>query len=216
VAIVTGHVRRLEALRRAGHVERMAEGVWRVPHDLVERGRVYDRTRLSGGSVEVLSHLPLERQIRAVGATWLDQQLIDDRFPTGRMGFASAVHEALAARKQFLVEQGVAQRQGQCIVVTRAMLDQLRERDLAAAGARVARETKLTYRPLHKDGRASGVYRRSITLASGRFAMLDDGVGFSLVPWRPVLEKRLGQAVTAIVHGDWVTWQFGRARSPGR
>jgi type IV secretory pathway VirD2 relaxase len=95
VAIVTGHVRRLEALRRAGHVERIAEGVWRVPHDLVERGRAYDRTRLSGGSVEVLSHLPLERQIRAVGATWLDQQLIDDRFPTGRIGFAGAVHEAL-------------------------------------------------------------------------------------------------------------------------
>jgi type IV secretory pathway VirD2 relaxase len=216
VAIVTGHVRRLEALRRAGHVERMAEGVWRVPNDLVERGRAYDRTRLSGGSVEVLSHRPLQRQIRAVGATWLDQQLIDDRLPTGRMGFASAVHEALAARKQFLVEQGVAQRQGQRIVVTRAMLDQLRERDLAAAAARVARETKLTYRPLHQDGRVSGVYRRSIPLASGRFAMLDDGVGFSLVPWRPVLEKRLGQTVTAIVHGDWVTWQFGRARSPGR
>ncbi|WP_438616911.1 DUF3363 domain-containing protein [Parazoarcus communis] len=28
-----------------------------------------------------------------------------------------------------------------------------------------------------------GVYRRSVMLASGRYAMLDDGRGFSLVPY---------------------------------
>lgn len=34
-----------------------------------------------------------------------------------------------------------------------------------------------------RDGeRVSGVYRRSVMLASGRYAMLDDGKGFSLVP----------------------------------
>ncbi|WP_433913813.1 DUF3363 domain-containing protein [Brenneria populi] len=27
----------------------------------------------------------------------------------------------------------------------------------------------------------------------GRYAMLDDGMRFSLVPWRPVIEQRLGQ-----------------------
>ncbi|MGF7190428.1 hypothetical protein JOE11_003479 [Robbsia andropogonis] len=27
-----------------------------------------------------------------------------------------------------------------------------------------------------------GIYRRLVVLASGRYAMLDDGVGFSLVP----------------------------------
>ncbi len=31
--------------------------------------------------------------------------------------------------------------------------------------------------------------------------MLDDGNGFSLVPWRPVVEQRLGQQVSAIVRG---------------
>jgi hypothetical protein len=36
-------------------------------------------------------------------------------------------------------------------------------------------------------------------LASGRYAMLDDGMGFSLVPWKPVVEQRLGQA--ACRHG---------------
>lgn len=35
--------------------------------------------------------------------------------------------------------------------------------------------------------------------ASGRYAMLDDGMGFSLVPWRPVIEQRLGQQLAAMV-----------------
>ena len=32
-----------------------------------------------------------------------------------------------------------------------------------------------------------GVYRQRVSLASGRFAMIDDGLGFQLVPWRPAL-----------------------------
>jgi hypothetical protein len=35
---VEAHVRRLEALRRARIVERITEGVWKVPDDLPERG----------------------------------------------------------------------------------------------------------------------------------------------------------------------------------
>jgi type IV secretory pathway VirD2 relaxase len=40
--IVSAHIRRLEALRRAGVVERLDEGIWRVPDDLAARGRAYD------------------------------------------------------------------------------------------------------------------------------------------------------------------------------
>lgn len=35
--IVAGHVRQLEALRRAGIAERVAEGLWRVPSDLLRK-----------------------------------------------------------------------------------------------------------------------------------------------------------------------------------
>ena len=67
--VVNAHVRRLEALRRACIVERVTEGVWRVPADLPERGRQYDAQRLGGMSVELRSHLPIERQTRVIGAT---------------------------------------------------------------------------------------------------------------------------------------------------
>jgi hypothetical protein len=52
----------------------------------------------------------------------------------------------------------------------------------------------------------------SAQLASGRFAMIDDGLGFSLVPWRPVIEKEIGREVTGVMRGDDISWQFGRKR----
>jgi hypothetical protein len=44
--------------------------------------------------------------------------------------------------------------------------------------------------------------------------MLDDGMGFSLVPWKPVIEQRLGQQLAATVRGGGVSWEIGRARGP--
>lgn len=73
---VAAHVRRLEALRRAGLVERVAEGAWCVPADLPERARRHDAQRLAGGSVTLRRTCPSERQARVIGATWLDRQLI--------------------------------------------------------------------------------------------------------------------------------------------
>jgi hypothetical protein len=69
--IVDAHVRRLEALRRAGIVERLEEGIWRVPADLVARGRAYDQRRTGGLEIKQHSDLPLDNQVNAMGATWL-------------------------------------------------------------------------------------------------------------------------------------------------
>lgn len=51
-------------------------------------------------------------------------------------------------------------------------------------------------------------------LASGRYAMLDDGMGFSLVPWRPMIERRLGRQLAATVRGGGVSWEMARHRNP--
>ncbi|MEZ5656942.1 MAG: DUF3363 domain-containing protein, partial [Sphingobium sp.] len=69
---VQSHVRRLEALRRAGIVERVHAEHWTIPADLPERGLAYDRQRFGNGPrIEEVSHLPLDRQVRHEGATWL-------------------------------------------------------------------------------------------------------------------------------------------------
>ncbi|WP_162949787.1 relaxase/mobilization nuclease domain-containing protein [Pseudomonas aeruginosa] len=212
--VVATHVRRLEALRRAGIVERVAEGLWKVPDDLPERGRQYDAQRLGGVAVELKSHLPIERQARVIGATWLDQQLIGGGKGLGDLGFGSEVKDALEKRADFLVEQGLAERRGVRVALARNLLGTLRGRELAKATQDIATETGLTHRPVTDGQRVAGVYRRSVMLASGRYAMLDDGMGFSLVPWRPVIEPRLGQQIAATVRGGAVSWEIGRQRGP--
>ena len=211
---VAVHVRRLEALRRAGLVERVAEGVWRVPAGLPERARHHDAQRLASGSVTLQSHLPIERQTRVIGATWLDRQLIAGAAGVADKGIGRELREALRQRSDFLIEQGLAERRGTRVVLARNLLGTLRQRDLDAAARGIAGETGLPYRPTADGERVSGTYRRSVQLASGRLAMLDDGLGFSLVPWKPVIEHRLGQRMTAIARGSSVTWEFGRQRGP--
>ena len=54
--VVAAHVRRLEALRRVGIVERVAEGLWKVPHDLLEKGRQYDAQRKRNACHRAIRH----------------------------------------------------------------------------------------------------------------------------------------------------------------
>jgi Protein of unknown function (DUF3363) len=59
----------------------------------------------------------------------------------------------------------------------------------------------------------TGTYRQRLTLTSGRFAMIDNGLGFTLVPWTPALEKRLGRHVAGIAkESGGIEWSFGRER----
>ncbi|HCL3394838.1 TPA: relaxase/mobilization nuclease and DUF3363 domain-containing protein [Pseudomonas aeruginosa] len=213
--VVAAHLRRLEALRRAGIVERVAEGLWKVPDDLPERGRQYDAQRLGGVVVELKSHLPIERQARVIGATWLDQQLIGGGRGLGDLGFAGEVKQVMPQRADFLVEQGLAERQGQRVILTRNLLATLRNRELAQAAKDIAAETGLEYRPVVDGQRMAGVYRRSIVLASGRYAVLDDGMRFSLVPWKPIIEQRLGQQIAATLRDSGVSWEISRSRGVG-
>jgi len=212
--VVAAHVRRLEALRRAGIVERVAEGLWKVPDDLAEQGRRYDAQRLGGVAVELKSHLPIERQARVIGATWLDQQLIGGGSGLGDLGFGSEAKQAMRQRAHFLTEQGLAEKRGPRVILARNLLGTLRNRELAQAAKDIAAETGLEHRPASDGQRVAGIYRRSVMLASGRYAMLDDGMGFSLVPWRPVIEQRLGQQIAVTVRGGGVSWDIGRQRGP--
>ncbi|MBH1755637.1 type VI secretion protein [Stenotrophomonas maltophilia] len=210
--VVAAHVRRLEALRRAGIVERVAEGLWKVPDDLAERGRQYDAQRLGGVTVELKSHLPIERQARVIGATWLDQQLIGGGRGLGDLGFGGDAKQAMQQRADFLEEQGLAQRRGQRVILARNLLGTLRNRELAQAAKDIAAETGLEHRPVADGQRVAGIYRRSVMLVSGRYAMLQDGMEFSLVPWRPVIGQRLGQQLAATMRGGGVSWEIERQR----
>lgn len=77
--------------------------------------------------MELKSHLPIARQARVIGATWLDQQLIGGGKGLGDLGFGSEVKNALRERADFLAEQGLAEHRGR-VVLTRNLLATLRGR----------------------------------------------------------------------------------------
>ncbi|MBV9084208.1 MAG: DUF3363 domain-containing protein, partial [Acidobacteriaceae bacterium] len=122
----------------------------------------------------------------------------------------------LAARQDFLIESGFAERRGPNVIYKKALLATLRDRELEVLAARIHAETGLIPRPVEEGQPFSGVYRASTQLISGRFAMLDDGIGFTLVPWLPAIEKQLGRELTITVRGDLASWEISRKRDVSR
>jgi hypothetical protein len=215
-AVVEAHERRLEALRRAGIVERIKAGVWRIPEDLAQRGLAYDIRRQGGIDLKILSTLPIEQQVRAIGATWLDQHLMGDGRDIAGHAFGADARQAMRQRLAFLLEQGLAERENNQVMLKDNLLTTLRSRELASVGKSIEADTHLIYREMRDGESVRGVYRRSLDLASGRFAMLDDGIGFSLVPWRSVMEGHLGRELRGIAVGSNISWDFSRTRGLGR
>jgi hypothetical protein len=112
-----------------------------------------------------------------------------------------------------LAAEGLARRQGQRIILQRDLLNTLRRRELDAAGAKLSAETGLPYTSTAGGEHVAGTYRQRLTLTSGRFAMIDNGLGFALVPWTPSLEKQLGRHVSGVAKdGGGIEWGFGRKR----
>ena len=163
------------------------------------------------------SDLDLRAQIGAPGATWLDHRLVErEPMPLSMGGFGREVRDAMTARAEHLAEQGLGRRQNQRIILQRDLLSTLRQRELGAAGAKLSGETGLPNIKAANGEHVAGTYRQRLTLASGRFAMIDNGLGFQLVPWSPALEKKLGQHVSgALKDAGGIEWSFGRKRGLG-
>lgn len=160
------------------------------------------------------SDLDLAAQVGAEGSTWLDRlQLARDRAPLAASGFGAKVREALDRRAERLVAEGLARRQGGRVVFARDLLATLRARELDSAATRLSAATGMRRLKLQEGDPVEGTYRRRLDLASGRFAMIDDGLGFSLVPWTPQLDRHLGQSVGGMVGGGGgIDWTLGRRR----
>lgn len=165
----------------------------------------------------VRSDLSIEQQVTASGATWLDRENLSRTPSATGIGFGQEVRDAMAARAEHLAGAGLARRQGQVVIFQRDLLDTLAKRELADAVRSISARTGLPHRSSGAGELVSGTYRERLNLASGRFAMIDDGLGFQLVPWRPALDQSLGKHVTGtLTPGGGVDWTFGRARGIGR
>ena len=94
-----------------------------------------------------------------------------------------------------------------------AAVDALRRRELLRVAAQLSDELGLPFRETPEGARVEGIYRRPVELLSGRHALIEKSREFTLVPWRPVLDRHVGKTVSGRVRGDGVSWTIGRGRS---
>jgi len=210
------HIRRLEAMRRAGaHVEREADGTWIIRQNHLEHAAYYERmqARASPVVLETLSRLPIGPQVHADGATWLDRELTAEKpTPLRDAHFGRETQAALARRRQWLIEQGLAEQNGDQTLYRANLLALLRRREVARVAGQLSEELGLRYIEARAGKPIEGLYRRRVDLVSGPHALIENSREFTLVPWRPVLERNLGKEVAGIARGENISWTLGRQR----
>lgn len=215
---VSAHVRRLEAIRRiAGGPERQCDGNWRIGGDHLERATDYEQrlARARPVSVTMLSALPLERLGTLEGATWLDRSIAAGDPGLARdAGFGREVRSALAARQVWLVGEGLAQDHGGAVVFRPDLIATLQRRELLRVTSALSTELKLPFVEAEDGMRVAGRVNRRLELASGSHAVIENSREFTLVPWRPVLSRAIGQEVSGLVNRGDISWSLGRDRGP--
>jgi len=214
---VDAHVRRLEALRRAGIAERIDTDQWRIPDDFESRAAAYDAGRNRQANVRIVSAARLEQQIGVDGATWLDRRLVsNESSDLASSGFGQQVREAIDRRREHHIDRGDATPGANGgTLYRRNLLATLRAREIERIGSEIAATKNLPFRAATDGETVSGKFTGTVQLSSGKFAVVEQSHEFTLVPWRPVIDLQLGREVSGIVQGGSVSWQLGRQRGLG-
>lgn len=205
---VQTHVRRLETLQQlSGAVEQRSDGLWNIGPDHLERALQYERRRANREPVQIerLTLMALEQMPTHDGITWLDEDANLSQARGRRGSFGWKVADAMRRRQQWLIEQGIAERQDK--------LEVLRRRELQRVADQISRELGSYFVEAEPGVVVEGTYRRSVHVGATRMAVIENSREFTLVPWRSVLHRQFGKEVSGIMRGSDVSWTFGRQRS---
>jgi type IV secretory pathway VirD2 relaxase len=205
------HKRRLEALRRAGLVERKADGVWKIGSDYLGRTTQFEARKTGGAQIVHLTSKSLTSMETADAHTWLDRV---DASGFAETGFGSEVKRAQVQRLDWLREQGLVAVGEQRLSAT--AVSSLEARELTRL---VKSETETSGRVggVLDQGRAfSGKFEKIIESHQGRLALVGTETRFALTPMRAKKGSALGRELTVTRKGQSIDWAFGRKRGPSR
>lgn len=211
------HLRRLEAIRRATEgVTREPDGRFHIGADYLDKALAYEvqQSQRSPMTVETLSDRSLTAQTRHPGITWLDRELTAERGEDyAQAGFGMEVRAALRGRLQWLVEEGLAtERRDGTVSFKEGHLKTLHQREMQATAEQVSKELGLPFAVAQNGDLVEGTLRKGIIMGGGKYAVVDRGRDFTLVPWRPVLEKQIDKSVSGLVREGGINWTIGRSR----
>jgi len=201
-----GHVRRLEALRLAGIVERSGDGSWHVPHNFADRAVAHDATRSGRLDIQVRSWLSIDEQTGHAGLTWLDmnaEHKLGDR-----------LEGAWKARLAFLEQKGWLGTGAED--VDEVLRHRLRMMEWRRAVTVLSGSTGRASVDLVPGDRFEGQVEKAIDLGQGRFAVVGNAKEFALVPWRPEMERHRGRDMAFKRTVSGVSWTVGIERELDR
>jgi len=212
------HIRRLEALRRNNIARRFIDGSWEVPRNYINEVSQLTKTRAKQSPIKITirSQFSLEVQTSATGATWLDRSLIDNsKTPLSNVGFGGEVKNALNIRQAYLLAEGFAKETDTGTIYQKGILKNLEQREVNKKAASISKEIGKTFKQTQKGDKIEGVYSKPVELASGKYALIEKSKEFRLVPWRAVLERTRGQAISGTMGGNGISWNIGKKRGIG-
>ena len=205
------HKRRLEALRRAGFAQRNDDGSWNIGPDHIEQAKRYEQTRVGTARLDVKSWLPIDELVHHDGLTWLDKRT-DGRSGVGAL--ANEIANAADQRKAHLIKTGALKPSEKTLPIGTQHLLEARER--AGAAKSEAKASKRAYIFVEQGETFTGLYEKPVNLAQGRFAVVGNAKEFTLVPWRPSIERHRGNPLITKGSGTGISWTPDKAKGLGR
>jgi len=199
------HERRLEALGRANVVSKNKNGAWDIPDDYLDRVRAYHEQlakRLPAPLVRD-SMLTIEQMTTARGATWLDEQL--KRGSLEEDLTSRELLDAAAKRRAALRQMGFGIRDKDRLL--QICINELKDMDVKDAGEALENQMGKPYASSSGASHIEGVFKGTIERPSGKFAVIEKSREFTLVPWRPIMERRRGLSIIGRAsQGGGISW----------
>ena len=201
------HIMRLQAIARPANLYRSSDAVWTIPDDYLQKVQTCEPAdaRLRKALIRVESPLSLAAQIKALGLTWIDTFVA----PADMLhGFGRQTADAQLLRRAFLAEIGIAADDGKPL--TPEHKAELIRRDLAQAAQTLRQTIGKPYAPSPTQGEVAGIYRGPVARISGKFAVVERALDFTILPWREGLERSRAMAVSVRMQPGSASWTIAR------
>ncbi|GBQ61676.1 hypothetical protein AA16373_2224 [Komagataeibacter swingsii DSM 16373] len=97
----------------------------------------------------------------------------------------------------------------------KGLLATLERRELDRDGQELGASRGTSYRVMADGEKMRGTLKEKVRLASRAYGLVENAQEFVLVPWKPVIENRIGQEIAGVMRGGALDWQLGRQRGLG-
>jgi len=214
-AYAQAHARRLEALRRKNLVVRNKDGSWHIPGDYLDRATQYESERAQRQPTSLLrdSQQTLDEMKRARGVTWLDRAMHSGSLSDNEE-ISLVFEDAMAERTAVQIDLGVRAADGDSFA--NEELDRLEKIDLDDAAKALGEVSGKPYAAMASTRTVEGIYRQAVERPSGKYAVIERSRDFTLVPWRPIMDRRLGKSLIGKVSAGGISWDVTGRQGPSR